>query len=68
MSLPTLQTERKIKYENTTLYKNNSGSIAKTKVSEYKNGLCLTEKLVHKICYYSYTRPLSIVREIRVRN
>ncbi|MGK0447072.1 MAG: hypothetical protein ACJA2M_000844, partial [Polaribacter sp.] len=27
-------------------YKNNSGLIAKTKVSEYKIGLCLTEKLV----------------------
>ena len=25
MTLPTLSTERKIKYENTTMYKNNSG-------------------------------------------
>ena len=32
----------------TTMYKNNSGLIAKTKVSKYKKGLCLTEKLVHK--------------------
>jgi hypothetical protein len=38
MPLPTLQTERK-KYENTTMYKNNSGFIAKTKVSQYKQGL-----------------------------
>ncbi len=30
----------------TTLYKNNSGLIAKTKVSKYNKGLCLTEKLV----------------------
>jgi len=30
----------------TTMYKNNSGLIAKTKVSKYKKGLCLTEKLV----------------------
>ena len=29
------------------MYKNNSGIIAKTKVSKYKKGLCLTEKLVH---------------------
>ena len=28
------------------MYKNNSGSIAKMKVSKYKKGLCLTEKLV----------------------
>ena len=30
------------------MYKNNSGLIAKTKVSKYKKGLCLTEKLVIK--------------------
>jgi hypothetical protein len=30
------------------LYKNNSGLIAKTKVSEYKKGQCLTEKLACK--------------------
>jgi hypothetical protein len=40
------------------MYKNNSGLIAKTKVSKYNKGLCLTEKLVRKIRYYSYTRPL----------
>jgi len=28
--------------------KNNSGLIAKTKVSKYKKGLCLTEKLVRE--------------------
>jgi hypothetical protein len=27
------------------MYKNNSGLIAKTKLSKYKKGLCLTEKL-----------------------
>ncbi len=31
-----------------TMYKNNSGLVAKTKVSKYKKGLCLTEKLVSK--------------------
>lgn len=30
------------------MYKNNSGFVAKTKVSAYKKGLCLTEKLVRK--------------------
>jgi len=28
------------------MYKNNSGLIAKTKVSKYKKGLCLTEKAI----------------------
>ncbi len=28
------------------MYKNNSGLIAKTKVSKSKNGLCIAEKLV----------------------
>ena len=28
------------------MYKNNSGLIAKTRISKYKKGLCLTEKLV----------------------
>jgi len=32
----------------TTMYKNNSGLIAKTKQNKYKKGLCLIEKLVHK--------------------
>ena len=30
------------------MYKNNSGLLAKTKVSKYKKGLCLTEKLVRE--------------------
>ena len=30
------------------MYKNNSGLIAKTKVTVYKKGLCSTEKLVRK--------------------
>jgi hypothetical protein len=30
------------------MYKNNSGLIAKTKVSKYIKSLCLTEKLVRK--------------------
>ena len=30
------------------MYKNNSGLIAKTKVCEYRKGLCLTEKLVRE--------------------
>ena len=29
------------------MYKNNSGLIAKTKVTKYKKGLCLSEKLMH---------------------
>jgi sRNA-binding regulator protein Hfq len=36
-----------VKKQHTTLYKNNSGLISKLKVSIYRNGLCLTEKLVH---------------------
>jgi len=28
------------------MYKNNSGLVAKTKVRKFKEGLCLTEKLV----------------------
>ena len=37
--------ERKKISQLPTLYKNNSGLIDKTKVSKYKKGLCLTEKL-----------------------
>jgi len=53
---PTLTSERALKLRKTkqdvesqltTMYKNNSGFIAKTKVSKYNKGLCLTEKLVH---------------------
>jgi hypothetical protein len=46
MSLPTLQTERKIKYENTTMYKNNSGFSPKLRVSAFNKSNYLTEKLV----------------------
>ena len=45
------------------MYKNNSGLIPKTKVSKYKKGLCLTEKLACKIRYYSYKRPLATIRK-----
>ncbi|GER61046.1 hypothetical protein ULMA_31540 [Patiriisocius marinus] len=45
MSLPTLASLRN-KSQCTTMYKNNSGLIAKNKVSKYKKGLFLTEKLV----------------------
>jgi len=38
-----------------TMYKNNSGLIAKTKQNEYNKGQYLTEKSVSKIRYYSYT-------------
>ena len=31
-----------------TMYKNNSGLITKTKVSKYNKGLCLTERLVYQ--------------------
>ena len=47
MSLPTLASLRK-KSQRTTMYKNNSGLIAKTKQSNYKKGLSLTEKLVRE--------------------
>ena len=35
---------KRIKSQCLTLYKNNSGLIAETKVSKYIKGLCLTEK------------------------
>jgi len=44
--LPKLKTKLNEKSQLTTMYKNNSGLIDKTKVSKYKKGLCLTEKLV----------------------
>lgn len=34
--------------ERPTMYKNNSGLSAKTKVTKHKKGLCLTEKLVRE--------------------
>ena len=45
-SLQTLNDKLNEKSQCTTMYKNNSGLIAKNKVSKYKKGLCLTEKLV----------------------
>ncbi len=38
------------------MYKNNSGLIAKTNVSKYKKGLCLTEKLVCEIPQLKFIR------------
>ncbi len=43
------------------MYKNNSGLIVKTKQSKSKKSLCLAEKFMRKIRYYSYTRPLKKV-------
>lgn len=43
------------------MYKNNSGLMAKTKVSKYKKGLCLTEKLVRE-------NPLLFLYETVTRN
>ena len=45
------------------MYKNNSGLIARTKTSNHKKGLFLTEKLVPKIRYFSYTRPLCAIKK-----
>jgi len=63
MSLPTLQTERKIKYENTTTYIKNSGLSALSKVIFINLGLSKSEKLVFKIRYFSYTKPLAKIEE-----
>ncbi len=43
MSLPMLKDKLNEKSQLTTLYKNNSGLINKTKVSKYKKRQCLTE-------------------------
>jgi len=43
------------------MYKNNSCLMAKTKVSKYKKGLCLTEKLVRE-------NPLLFLYETVVHN
>ena len=43
------------------MYKNNSGLIPKIKVSKYKKGLCLTEKLV-------VVHPLLFLYETVVHN
>jgi hypothetical protein len=41
------ENQAKQKSQLTTIYKNNSGLIAKMKLSKYKKGQCLTEKLVY---------------------
>ncbi len=41
LSCPTLLAERIIKYENTTMYKNNSGFIDKFKVSTFVQSLVI---------------------------
>ena len=59
--LPTLKTKLNQESQLTTMYKNNSGLVAKTKQSKYKKGLCLTEKLVRLY-------PLLFLYETVVRN
>ena len=44
MSLPTLETKLNGKSQRTTLYKNNSGLIAKMKVNKYKKRSVLNRK------------------------
>jgi hypothetical protein len=46
MSLPTLQTERKIKYENTTMYIKNRRNSNKFMAFGSYQTLCLTESFV----------------------
>ena len=45
------------------MYKNNSGFIDKTNVIKYNEDLCLNENLVHLIRYYSYSRPLAVIKK-----
>ncbi len=45
------------------MYKNNSGFIAKTKVSKYKKGLYLTEKLVLKNPLLFLYRTLGLIKK-----
>ena len=45
-----------------TLYKNNSYLIVKTKVSKYKKGLCLTEKLVRENPLLLIQSPLFVYK------
>ncbi len=51
----------KIKYENTTMYKNNSGLIAKTKASKYNKDLCLTEKFAFQNPLLFLYKPLVVI-------
>jgi hypothetical protein len=52
-----------------TMYKNNSGLIARIKVSKYKKGLCLTEKLVciNPLLFLYQTLPTIIKKRQRQR-
>ena len=54
------------------MYKNNSGLIAKTKVCKYKEGQCLTEKLVQfnplLFLYETVTNNLNRNNEIHFRS
>lgn len=43
------------------MYKNNSGLIAKTKVSKFKKGLCLTENLVRDVGLESFLINICII-------
>ena len=47
LTLKPRKTKQFVESQLTTMYKNNSGFIAKTKISKYNKGLCLPEKLVH---------------------
>jgi hypothetical protein len=46
LTLKLRKTKQDAESQLTTMYKNNSGFIAKMKLNKYKKGLCLTEKLV----------------------
>jgi len=47
LALKPRKTKQDVESQLTTMYKNNSDFIAKTKVCIYNKGLCLTVKLVH---------------------
>ena len=53
-----------------TIYKNNSGLIAKTKVSKYNKGLCLTEKLVPKnpLLFLYKTVVSKLITNMKIKN
>ncbi|MFD1006539.1 hypothetical protein, partial [Winogradskyella aquimaris] len=52
------------------MYKNNSGLIAQTKVSNYKKGLCLTEKLVREnpLLFLYKTVVCNLKNELQMKN
>lgn len=45
------------------MYKNNSGLIAKTKISKYKKGLCLRANQCFLFRYYSYTNRCNTLQK-----